>query len=78
MKFLKTEADNLVFQIGRKEKSLLLELLKLYPLVPPAHHRIGQTTESSDPKQHLLDEALAEHRKELSDFARKPGKNVFP
>ena len=64
MKFVKTEGDKLVFQLGRRERDLLFELLKLYPLVPPAHHQIGDA--SRDPKlesnQHLLEEALTEHR----------------
>lgn len=67
MKFLKADGDNLLFQMGRREKILLLDLLKLYPLVPPAHHRISGSTD--DPKveanQHLLDEAIAEHRAEI-------------
>ena len=64
MKFVKTEGDNLVFQIGRREKLLLLELLKLYPVVPPTHHRISGVIESpeGESNQHLLEEALAEHR----------------
>ncbi len=66
MKFVKTDGDHLVFQIGKREKSLLIQLLKLYPVVPPAHHKIS--TNEEDPKaesaQHLLDEALAEHRAE--------------
>ncbi len=55
-----------MFQVGRREKSLFLELIKLYPVVPPAHHRIstGDTGPGAESNQHLLDEALAEHRKE--------------
>jgi hypothetical protein len=66
VKFLKAEDGRLVFQLGRREKNLLFELLRLYPLVPPAHHRLSQTAESSEMEtdQHLLDEALTEHRQE--------------
>ena len=66
MKFLKAEGDNLVFEIGRREKTLLLDLLKLYPLVPSAHHRISSSvdTPAVESNQHLLEEALTEHRNE--------------
>lgn len=66
MKYVTTENDHLVFQIGKREKALLLDLLQMYPLVPPDHHRL--TTESDSPGQEanqlLLEEALAEHRRE--------------
>ena len=66
MKFLKAEGDDLVFELGRREKSLLLELLKLYPLVPPAHHRISTAADApgAAANQQLLEEALTEHRNE--------------
>lgn len=66
MKFLNADGDNLVFQIGRRERNLLTALLKMYPLVPPAHHRIGGPADEpeTESNQHLLDEALAEHRGE--------------
>jgi hypothetical protein len=66
LKFLKTDGDNLVFQIGRREKTVLGELLGLYPVVPPAHYKISSTeqTPAMEGNQHLLEEALAEHRAE--------------
>ena len=67
MKYLKSDGENLVFQMGAREKTLLMELLKLYPLVPPGHHQIGSPTEKSvqtHPNQQLLEEAVAEHRQE--------------
>jgi hypothetical protein len=66
VKFFKAEGDDLVFEIGRREKTLLIELLKLYPLVPPAHHRISTSvdTPAVESNQHLLEEALTEHRNE--------------
>jgi hypothetical protein len=78
VKFLKADGDNLVFQIGKREKKLLTDLLKLYPLVPPAHHRIGGAPDAPDAEanQHLLEEALAEHRSEnkaqLEAMLREP------
>lgn len=59
------KGDLFVFRLNRREQRLLLELLRLYPLVPSQHHRL---TRGSDPllleEQRLLDEALAEHRAE--------------
>lgn len=66
MKFLKQEGDFRIFHLGKREKGLLLDLLELYPVVPPAHYRITDSDRSTgwEGCQHLLDEALAEHRKE--------------
>jgi hypothetical protein len=37
----------------------------MYPVVPPAHHQISATdSPKRDSTQHLLDEAIAEHRAE--------------
>jgi hypothetical protein len=43
-----------------------LEVLKLYPLVPPAHYRISDSTTKpgAESNQQLLNESLAEHRAE--------------
>ena len=56
----------MVFEIGRREKDLLLEILQLYPLVPPAHHRLSKTAPAGqlDEHQRLLEESLAAQRKE--------------
>jgi hypothetical protein len=66
VRFIKTDGDQLVFQLGRREKDLLLDLLKLYPVVPESHHRISQGAESPAlaANQKLLEEALLEHRTE--------------
>ena len=66
MKFLKTDGDQLVFQLGRREKDIFSELLKMYPVVPTSHHRISQETDSpaGQANQALLEEALTDHRKE--------------
>ena len=78
MKFLKTEGENLVFHLGKREKGLLLDLLKMYPVVPPAHYRISTSDESLEGCQHLLDEALTEHRTEnrrqLESMLGEPGR----
>jgi len=58
------DGDNFVFHVSAHEKALLFRILKLYPLVPAAHHQLSR---SADPRaieaeQKLLDEALAEQR----------------
>jgi len=54
--------ENFVCQLAKREKNLLVELLKLYPCIPcarPGKKRTGGAPEAS---QRLLDEALAEQR----------------
>lgn len=52
--------------LGLGEKLLLLDVLKLYPRIPPAHHRLSKSAKIPDQEasQRLLDEALAEQRTE--------------
>lgn len=65
MKLLRASPDQFVFHIGRREQRLLFDTLELYPLVPPAHHRIALPGQMKDDEaQRLLDEALAEQRSE--------------
>ena len=64
MKLIKREGENFVLHIGRRERRLLFEVLKLYPLVPAAHHRVSQTAKQNDEHQTLLEEALSERRQE--------------
>ena len=54
--------DQFVFQLGRREKQVLFELLKRYPCIPPAHQRLHSSTQLPDASQRLLDEALAQQR----------------
>ena len=66
MKFIRDSKTGPVFQFGQREKLLLLETIKLYPLVPASHQRLtkdGQGPKASE-NQHLLEEALAEQRQE--------------
>jgi hypothetical protein len=66
------------FGLSRREHRLLVETLRLYPLVPPAHHRLSR--EAAAPalaeSQRLLDEALAEqraaHRRRIEAFLDDP------
>jgi len=54
--------DKFVFQLGRREKTLLLEVLKFYPRIPSAHQPLSKSAKLPQPEssQRLLDEALAE------------------
>lgn len=66
MRLVQATSKELVFHLAKQEKLLLLELLKLYPRIPPAHHRLSKSNRLPDQEsgQHLLDEALAEQRQE--------------
>ncbi len=66
MNVVRASDDEFVFHLGKREKKLLLDVLKLYPCVPSAHFKISNTGKLSDPEntQKLLDEALAEQRAE--------------
>lgn len=66
MRRLRANQGGFVFLLGRREKELLFETLKLYPLVPASHHRLSKTPDG-DPageNQRLLEESLAEQRRE--------------
>ena len=66
MNFAGWQGDHFTFEIGRREKRLLLEVLKLYPLVPSSHHRLTMSGDAAEaaPAQKLLNEALAEQKHE--------------
>ena len=66
MKLIQTTNARLVFHLGPREKRSLLQLLKLYPCVPSAHHVLSKTGQvpNREANQRLLDEALAEQRAE--------------
>src|SRR5437870_6678920 len=66
MKVLSSNRNKIVWQLAKREKHLLFELFKLYPRIPPAHHKLSKTGKlpDQDASQKLLDEALAEQRSE--------------
>ncbi|HOX56973.1 MAG TPA: hypothetical protein P5205_21120 [Candidatus Paceibacterota bacterium] len=66
MKLVRHSRTRLLFHLGHRETGLLLQILKLYPRVPPAHHQLTKSGRLPDRKenQQLLDEALAEQRAE--------------
>ena len=66
MKLIQRDGGKFVFHIGKREKRLLFEVLKLYPLIPAAHHRVSKTAdpERIAEQQKLLEDALAERKQE--------------
>ena len=66
MNLILRDDDKSVFHLSGAEKALLFKILKLYPLVPAQHHRLtrGAKSQTSTSAQVLLDEALAERRRE--------------
>jgi hypothetical protein len=63
VKLVRATKSNFLFHLSEREKALLLQILSLYPSVPPGHQRAGK---SVDPRlqesRRLLDDALAQHR----------------
>ena len=80
MKLIRARRNQLVFDIGRREKRLLDEILGLYPLVPPAHYRLSKNVQSGQFVEHqrLLEESLAaqrqENRKNVKSLLDEPGR----
>ncbi len=78
MKFLRATKSGHVFQLKPLEQHLLLEVLSLYPLVPTTHHRLNKSGDDPqlDENQQLLEESLAEHRREnqrqVLDMLKQP------
>lgn len=74
------DGQGFAFQLGAREKDLLLEVLKFYPLVPASHHRLSRKRRGGQPdaNQRLLDEALAEQRRdnqrEIQAWLNRPEK----
>ena len=66
MKLLRSGKSGLVFQLGPREKQLLLDTIELYPLVPASHHSLTKEGDAPAPDedQRLLEESLAEQRRE--------------
>jgi hypothetical protein len=66
VKLVRNSTEELVFELGAREKDLLLSVLNLYPRIPSARQplRRSQSLPSGQSSQRLLDEALAEQRKQ--------------
>ena len=65
MKLIQQNEGTFLFHISKREKALLFEVLKLYPLIPVAHHRVSRTTAAPVMEsQKLLEAALADSTRE--------------
>jgi hypothetical protein len=58
------------FQMDRDERRLLFQVLRAYPLVPIAHHRLSKSEEIREDQQ-LLEESLAAQRKENKNLVKR-------
>lgn len=82
MKLIRLKGGDFVFQIAPREKLLLLQVLRLYPLLPSTYFRLSKTADAAEIQadQLMLEEALAEQRKEnrrhLDELLREPGRFV--
>jgi hypothetical protein len=71
-------ANHYVLQLGKQEKQLLFELLKLYPRIPAGHQSLSKSggLPEAEANQGMLEEALAEQRaanqKEVQRFVSDP------
>ncbi len=61
MKFLKTDKGKCHFQMAAREKKMLFQILRLYPLIPANYQRLSKTEDKPE-DQELLEEALGEQR----------------
>jgi hypothetical protein len=66
VKLIRVTKGNFLFQLGKREKLLLTQILRLYPRIPPATFRLSKSGKLPDGEanQRLLDESLAEQRSE--------------
>jgi hypothetical protein len=64
VKLIRRSETKLIFHLGQREGSLLLQILKRYPRIPPAHQPLSKSglLPNQQESQKLLDEALAEQR----------------
>jgi len=71
VRLLRFENDRYCFQLGQSEKAPFELLLRLYPVIPSAHQTLSKPSATIDENQKLLDEALAEQRKENKQHVQK-------
>ena len=64
MKLIRATKGNFTFQLGKREKSLLFQVLRLYPRIPPATFRLSKSGKlpDADANQRLLEESLTRLR----------------
>ncbi len=63
MKLLKADGEKFSFQMARDERRVFCQVLRLYPLIPIAHHQLSKSGAAGE-NQQLLEEALAAQRAE--------------
>jgi hypothetical protein len=82
VKLLRVTKGNFLFQLGKREKQLLLQVLRLYPRIPAGNFRLSKSGKLPDAEanQRLLDDSLAEqrdqNRKTLQAFLSDPRRFV--
>ena len=66
MKLKRVSKERFSFQLSRREKQLLVEILRLYPCLPTAHLPVSKMGNLPDKQasQKLLEDALADQRSE--------------
>ncbi|HTL18610.1 MAG TPA: hypothetical protein VL793_15340 [Patescibacteria group bacterium] len=62
MNLIKQAGDHLEFQLSKRERDLMLQVLQFYPQIPAGYQPLSKTAGGSDSNQRLLDEALEEAR----------------
>jgi hypothetical protein len=72
VKLIRSSNGKLLFHLSKREKVLLIEVLKLYPRIPSGHQRLSRSLKipDQDANQGLLNEALAEQRAECKKRLR--------
>ena len=71
MKLFQVNEKGYGFEFNLREKQLLFKVLSLYPLVPPAHHRLTlNPAADADENQEMLDESMASHREEARKIVK--------
>ena len=83
MKLLSREGGRLVFQLGKRERTTLLSLLKHYPQLSAGQHPMGRPPAEDDPARvvreqldHSLEEHRAEARRKLGAMLQDPNRFV--
>ena len=80
MKLLKRNDSAFTFLIGKRERELMIALLRRYPVMIAAHYRSRHPPKSPETRQNqdLLEEALAEQQREnrrnLEEMLNQPGR----
>jgi hypothetical protein len=66
VKLDRSENGDLTLALSEKERSVLVNVLELYPLIPSSYHRLSRNADPAEiaADQKLLDEALATEKQE--------------